>query len=210
VILAEDVFLEEFACQGPSRRENRNEKLGNIRLDFSCPYYSSPGCTNNPTPSTPTPGQPAATAAADPLSYSNDGPAKQAIIDFVRATTDKSNPKFVPPEDRIAAFDQDAKTWVEQPICSQARRIRPRGALAPQHPGWKAKSPFKALLTDDKKAIAKLTLKDIEVIVITLATHTNMTAEAFPRSQGTGWRRRSIHASTSPTPRWCTSRCWMS
>jgi hypothetical protein len=31
----------------------------------------------------------------------NDGPAKQAIIDFVRATTDRASAKFVPLEERI-------------------------------------------------------------------------------------------------------------
>jgi hypothetical protein len=41
----------------------------------------------------------------DPLASWNDGPAKQAIIDFVRATTDRSSPKFVPLPERIATFD---------------------------------------------------------------------------------------------------------
>ena len=39
-----------------------------------------------------------------------DGPARKAIVEFVRLTTDKSSPKFVPPEDRIATFDQDGTT----------------------------------------------------------------------------------------------------
>jgi len=54
-------------------------------------------------------------AQTDPLPSWNDSPAKQAIVEFVRATTDKASPKFVPPEARIAAFDQDGATWVEQP-----------------------------------------------------------------------------------------------
>jgi len=37
----------------------------------------------------------------------NEGPAKQAISDFVRWTTDVSSPSYVFPEDRIAVFDQD-------------------------------------------------------------------------------------------------------
>jgi len=45
----------------------------------------------------------------------NDGPAKQAILDFVHATTDQSNKTFVAPEDRIATFDQDGTMWVEHP-----------------------------------------------------------------------------------------------
>ena len=137
------------------------------------------GCSNNQTPAATTAGQPAATTvAADPLPSWNDGPAKQAIIDFVKTTTDKNNPKFVAPEDRIAAFDQDGTTWVEHPIYSQVLFAFDRvGELAPQHPEWKTKMPFKALLTGDKEAIEKFTLKDIEVIA--MATHTGMTAEAF-------------------------------
>jgi hypothetical protein len=42
---------------------------------------------------------------AAPLASWNDGPAKQAIIDFVQATTDQASPKFVPTEDRVASFD---------------------------------------------------------------------------------------------------------
>jgi hypothetical protein len=37
----------------------------------------------------------------------NDGPAKQAIFDLVRATINRSSPSYVFPEDRIAVFDQD-------------------------------------------------------------------------------------------------------
>ena len=46
----------------------------------------------------------------------NEGPAKQAIIDFVRSATDQANSKFVPPEQRIATFDQDGTLWVEHPM----------------------------------------------------------------------------------------------
>src|SRR5215217_701449 len=49
----------------------------------------------------------------------NDGPAKQAILDFVRSTTDPSSPNHVRPEDRVAVFDQDGTLWVEQPMYTQ-------------------------------------------------------------------------------------------
>src|SRR5262249_44858701 len=49
----------------------------------------------------------------------NDGPAKQAILDFVRGTTDRSSPSFVSAEDRIAVFDQDGTLWVEHPMYTQ-------------------------------------------------------------------------------------------
>src|SRR3954470_14244862 len=56
---------------------------------------------------------------ADPLLSWNEGPAKQAILDFVKATTDRASPDFVPPGQRIATFDQDGTLWVEHPMYSQ-------------------------------------------------------------------------------------------
>ena len=117
-------------------------------------------------------------ADADPLPSWNNGPAKNAILDFVKATTDKNNSKFVPPEERIATFDQDGTTWVEQPIYTQVLFTFDRVvALAPQHPEWKTTQPFQAVLSGDKEAMAKFTLKDFEALV--LATYTGMTTEAF-------------------------------
>ena len=136
------------------------------------------GCSNSPNSGTSTAAKPAPAAVADPLPSWNDGAAKQAIVDFVKTTTDKNNSKFVPVEDRIATFDQDGTTWVEQPIYSQVLFAFDRvGEMAGQHPEWKTKMPFKAIVTGDREAMAKFTLKDIEVIA--MATHTGMTAEAF-------------------------------
>ena len=49
----------------------------------------------------------------------NDTPTKQIVIDFVRAATDEDGPDYVPPPDRIAAFDNDGTLWVEQPAPAQ-------------------------------------------------------------------------------------------
>jgi hypothetical protein len=54
-------------------------------------------------------------AQTDPLPSWNEGPAKKAIVEFVKTTTDKASPKFVPPEARIATFDQEGALWVEHP-----------------------------------------------------------------------------------------------
>ena len=63
---------------------------------------------------------PAQTATSGGLLPSwNDGAAKQAIFDFVRATIDRSSPSYVFPEDRIAVFDQDGTLWVEHPMYTQ-------------------------------------------------------------------------------------------
>jgi len=60
-----------------------------------------------------------AQAPADPLPSWNDGPAKQAIIKFVAATTTAGSAEFVANGNRFATFDQDGTLWVEQPIYSQ-------------------------------------------------------------------------------------------
>ena len=89
----------------------------------------------------------------------NDGPAKHAIIDFVRATTDQASPKFVRPEDRIATFDQDGTLWVEHPIYSQLVYCFDRvPAVVKAKPGLANVEPFKTVLSGDREAIAKLSL----------------------------------------------------
>ena len=62
---------------------------------------------------------PAANAQTDPLPSWNDGPARQAIVDFVQATTTNGSSTFVPPAERIATFDQDGTLWVEHPMYTQ-------------------------------------------------------------------------------------------
>ena len=93
-------------------------------------------------------------APADPLPSWNDGPAKQAILDFVTATTDESSPDFVPPAERIATFDNDGTLWPSHPMYTQLAFALDRiKELAPQHPEWKNKQPFKAVLDGDLEAL---------------------------------------------------------
>ena len=103
---------------------------------------------------------------------------QQAIVDFVRITTDKASQSYVPPEDRIATFDQDGTLWVEHPLFTQAMfaldRVR---ALAPAHPEWKTEQPFKTVLSGDPGALATLTEKDWTEIVG--ATHAGMSNDEF-------------------------------
>src|SRR5271163_2592487 len=119
------------------------------------------GCSTSPAPSTPSASAPSAgqavsSSGADPLPSWNDGPAKQAIIAFVKTTTDKTSPKFVLPEDRIATFDQDGTLWVEHPMYSQLVFSSERySALAPQHPEWSTKPLFHGKLIDDADAMSK-------------------------------------------------------
>jgi phosphoglycolate phosphatase-like HAD superfamily hydrolase len=124
-------------------------------------------------------------AQSDPLPLWNDGPAKQAIEDFVRTTTDTKSPQFVPPEERIATFDQDGTLWVEQPMPTQLIYCLDRvGAVVSEKPELKNVEPFKTALSGDREAIAKLSMKELEEILA--ATLTGMTTDQF-QSQVKQW-----------------------
>lgn len=119
-----------------------------------------------------------AAASADPLPSWNDGAAKSAVIDFVSRATKEGGKDFVPPEQRIATFDQDGTLWVEQPLYTQVMFALDRvKALAPKHPDWKEKEPFKAILSGNREAMAKFTIQELELIVA--ETHTGMTIDDF-------------------------------
>jgi phosphoglycolate phosphatase-like HAD superfamily hydrolase len=117
-------------------------------------------------------------SAADPLPSWNNGPAKQAILDFVKGTTDQSSPSFVPPEARIATFDQDGTLWVEHPIYTQLVYVLDRVPdLVKAKPELASVEPFKTVLSGDREAIAKLTTPDLlKIVAVTL---TGMTVDAF-------------------------------
>src|SRR5208283_6204843 len=120
----------------------------------------------------------AAQAQTDPLPSWNNGPAKQAIIEFVQVTTDRTNSKFVPPEARIATFDQDGTTWVEHPMYTQVMYCLERvPAVVEKKPELKNVEPFKTVLSGNREAMAKFTMKDLEKILV--ATLTGMPVDEF-------------------------------
>jgi hypothetical protein len=60
-------------------------------------------------------------ADAQTLPSWNDGPAKQAIVRFVRVVTTAGSPTFVPPAERIAVFDNDGTLWASSRSISSLR-----------------------------------------------------------------------------------------
>jgi len=108
----------------------------------------------------------------------NEGPAKQAILDFVRVTTDRASSKFIPPEERIATFDQDGTLWVEHPIYSQVVYCLDRvPAVVEKDPKLGNIEPFRRVLSGNREAIAKLSLHDLEKLLV--ATLTGMSVDEF-------------------------------
>ncbi len=101
-------------------------------------------------------------AHAQPLPSWNDGPAKARILAFVQSVTDKVSKDFVPPEDRIAVFDNDGTLWAEQPLYFQLMFMLDQvRAAAPRHPEWKNNPAFKALMARDHQALAAMGHKPI-------------------------------------------------
>ncbi len=127
----------------------------------------------------------------DPLSSWNDGKAKQSILAFVEKVTTPGTPDFVPPANRIATFDNDGTLWPSHPMYTQLAfaldRIR---TLAPQHPEWKTKQPFKAVLDDDLKSLAAAGEKGMVELV--MASHGGMSTAEFDTIV-TDWLDKARH-----------------
>jgi phosphoglycolate phosphatase-like HAD superfamily hydrolase len=133
------------------------------------------GCRNNSNPPT------AQQAPKDPLPSWNDTAPKKNIIAFVEKVTKEGSPDFVPVADRIATFDNDGTLWVESPMYTQVLFAFDRvKQMAPQHPEWKSKQPFKGILEGDMKAVTASGEKGIYQVVV--ATSTGMTGADFKKT----------------------------
>jgi len=123
----------------------------------------------------PPPGPP-----ADPLPSWNDGPIKRRLIDYVVRTTTAGSPDFIPPDERLATFDNDGTLWPEKPMYIQEAfmlaRIR---RLAAADPALGKKQPYKAILAGDFSAVEQGGTKALMEIFAT--TSTGMTEEEFAR-----------------------------
>ena len=104
----------------------------------------------------------------------NEGQARDSILGFVdRVTSDGSG--FVPPAERIAAFDNDGTLWVEQPLPPQfdfvfgtwAEEVR-------QDPSLASRQPYKALIEKDPAFLRALATQEPDAIQALL--------DAFARS----------------------------
>ncbi len=119
-------------------------------------------------------------AADDTLASWNDGPAKQAVVDFVRRVTKEGGRDYVVPAARIATFDNDGTLWSEKPLYFQLLFAIDRvKALAGEHPEWKEQQPFKGVLEGDMDAALAGGKKS--VLQLVMATHAGMTTEQFER-----------------------------
>ncbi|EHM03145.1 nonspecific acid phosphatase [Acetobacteraceae bacterium AT-5844] len=131
-----------------------------------------------------------AQTGTDPLPSWRDGRSKTAILDFVRAVTTEGSQDFVPAAERIAVFDNDGTLWCEIPTVQLVFTLDRVKALAPQHPDWATRQPFRAALEGDEAALHAAGERGI--IEVLLATHAGMTTEEFARIVS-DWIRTARH-----------------
>jgi phosphoserine phosphatase len=117
-------------------------------------------------------------SAQQPLPSWNDGATRQALIEFVERVTARDTPEFVPPSARIAVFDNDGTLWSEQPMYVQLAFVIDRvRTLAPAHPEWQERQPFKSLLAGDLAGVVATGEQGLMELI--LATHAGLTTDEF-------------------------------
>lgn len=96
----------------------------------------------------------------------NNTQTKQTILDFVAVASDENSPNYVPPADRVAAFDNDGTLWVEQPAPAQTGLLL--GKLVEQvkaEPSLAAEEPYKGIVTKDPAFLQALAQQVPEAVI---------------------------------------------
>jgi phosphoglycolate phosphatase-like HAD superfamily hydrolase len=131
----------------------------------------------------------------DPLASWNDGPTKKSIVDFVARVTKAGGIDYVAPKERIATFDNDGTLWSEQPYYVQLAFALDRvKAMAPQHPEWQSKEPFKSILARDLKGV--FAGGEHALLEIVTATHAGLTTDEF-EAEVHDWLAKTRHPKTT-------------
>ncbi len=116
--------------------------------------------------------------ATETLPSWNSTASKEAIIKYVQGVTKEGSNDFIPVKDRIAVFDNDGTLWSERPVYFQLYFAMDRvKSLAPSHPEWNNKEPFKSVLANDITGVMKS--GEHGLLEIVNATHSGMDTGTF-------------------------------
>jgi phosphoserine phosphatase len=75
---------------------------------------------------------------------------RQKILDFINSVTDSSKPSYVPPQERIAVFDNDGTLWCEKPMYIQLDfLLRKLAVQAKDDALLRSKQPWKSAWEKD-------------------------------------------------------------
>src|SRR5262249_33891171 len=79
----------------------------------------------------------------------NDTASRQAIVRFVESVTTEGK-DFVPPDERVAVFDNDGTLWVEKPMPIQLDfTLRRLAEMARENSAYRSQQPWKAAYEKD-------------------------------------------------------------
>lgn len=130
--------------------------------------------------------------SAQPLPSWRDGATRSRILSFVASVSQPGGESYLPPEERIAVFDNDGTLWPEQPMYVQlAFAIERARALVAQQPGL-ATNPVIAAATATGNGEAVLPMGIKGLLELVGITHAGMSTEAF-RNQVRAWLDSSCH-----------------
>jgi phosphoglycolate phosphatase-like HAD superfamily hydrolase len=127
-----------------------------------------------------------APAQNDPLSSWNDGATKTVLKSFIADVTTPGRPTFVPPEDRVAVFDNDGTLLAEMPNINLAFAQDQVHRLSGEHPEWRNNEPFKAILDGDRAYLSQLSNDD--TLKLALAVFAGMDEKTFEQT-ASAWLR---------------------
>jgi hypothetical protein len=131
----------------------------------------------------------------EPLPSWKEGIIKQKIIAFVQNVTNPENTDYyIPPEDRIAVFDNDGTLWSEKPIPFQGYFSIDRvPTVVAKNPNLKNILPFKEILAKNITALKDMTEKEAMDLIVT--THSNISEIEFDNLVKK-WAQNATHPET--------------
>lgn len=116
----------------------------------------------------------------DPLPSWREGQSKEAILKFVERVSNTGTEDYVPPEQRIAVFDNDGTLWSEQPMYVQMAFVLDRAKLlAKKRPELLNKKSIRAIVDGDRSYLSRLT--ESEIVELVVETHANMSTDEFDK-----------------------------
>ncbi len=117
-------------------------------------------------------------ALADSLPSWQEGPTKAAIVAFIDGVADPDSADFVPPEDRIAVFDNDGTLWAEKPFYFQLFfAIDQAKSAAIAKPGAPQDPALAAAAAGDLEALAEQ--GEAGLLALIAGTHAGTTPDEF-------------------------------
>jgi phosphoserine phosphatase len=118
----------------------------------------------------------------EPLPSWSEGAAKRAVLEFAESVT-RPGASYVPPAERIAAFDNDGTLWCEKPQSVQTEfTLRRWQQMIQADPAKAQELPYKALAEDDQAWLAGLLGHVPELVKGLAEAYEGVTVGAFEQA----------------------------